>query len=155
MHTSFSKEEKLILDKIKSYCQYQERCTKEVRKKLNTLKASTESTEKIISFLKHNDFLKDERFAQFFIQGKLRIKKWGKIKLKYELKSRGINYQIIETSIKNIPDDEYISYFDEFSSNKIKFLKGTMDQKKRSFINYFTYRGWENDLIYQKLRDIN
>ena len=155
MHTSFSKEEKLILDKIKSYCQYQERCTKEVRKKLNTLKVSTESTEKIISFLKHNDFLKDERFAQFFIQGKLRIKKWGKIKLKYELKSRGINYQIIETSIKNIPDDEYISYFDEFSSNKIKFLKGTMDQKKRSFINYFTYRGWENDLIYQKLRDIN
>ena len=155
MHTSFSKEEKLILDKIKSYCQYQERCTKEVRKKLNTLKASTESTEKIISFLKHNDFLNDERFAQFFIQGKLRIKKWGKIKLKYELKSRGINYQIIETSIKNIPDDEYISYFDEFSSSKIKFLKGTMDQKKRSFINYFTYRGWENDLIYQKLRDIN
>ena len=155
MHTSFSKEEKLILDKIKSYCQYQERCTKEVRKKLNTLKASTESTEKIISFLKHNDFLNDERFVQFFIQGKLRIKKWGKIKLKYELKSRGINYQIIETSIKNIPDDEYISYFDEFSSNKIKFLKGTMDQKKRSFINYFTYRGWENDLIYQKLRDIN
>ena len=155
MHTSFNKEEKLIIDKIKSYCQYQERCTKEVRKKLYALKASTESIEKIISFLKHNDFLKDERFVQFFIQGKLRIKKWGKIKLKYELKSRGINYQIIETSIKNIPVDEYISYFDEFSSNKIKFLKGTMDQKKRSFINYFTYRGWENDLIYQKLRDIN
>ena len=155
MHTSFNKEEKLILDKIKSYCQYQERCTKEVKKKLNTLKASTESTEKIISFLKHNDLLNDERFAQFFIQGKLRIKKWGKIKLKYELKSRAINYQIIETSIKSITDDEYISYFDEFSSNKIKFLKGTTDQKKRSFINYFTYRGWENDLIYQKLRDIN
>ena len=155
MHTSFSKEEKLILEKIKSYCQYQERCTKEVRKKLYNLKTSTESSEKIISFLTNNDLLNDERFVKFFIQGKLRIKKWGKIKLKYELKSRGVNYQIIETSIKDIPDDEYISYFEEFSSNKIKFLKGTMDQKKRSFINYFTYRGWENDLIYQKLRDIN
>ena len=155
MHTSFSEEEKLILEKIKSYCQYQERCTKEVRKKLYNLKTSTESTEKIISFLTNNDFLNDERFVKFFIQGKLRIKKWGKIKLKYELKSRGINHQIIETSIQNIPDDEYISYFEEFSSNKIKFLKGTLEQKKRSFINYFTYRGWENDLIYQKLRDIN
>jgi regulatory protein len=155
MHISFSKEEELILEKIKSYCQYQERCTKEVRKKLYTFKTSTESTEKIISFLTKNDFLNDERFVKFFIQGKLRIKKWGKIKLKYELKSRGINYQIIEAFIKDIPDDEYISYFEEFSSNKIKFLKGTVDQKKRSFINYFTYRGWENDLIYQKLRDIN
>ena len=155
MHISFSEEEKLILEKIKSYCQYQERCTKEVRKKLYNLKTSTESSEKIISFLTNNDFLNDERFVKFFIQGKLRIKKWGKIKLKYELKSRGINYQIIETSIKDIPENEYISYFEEFSSNKIKFLKGTLEQKKRSFINYFTYRGWENDLIYQKLRDIN
>ena len=155
MHTSFSKEEKLILEKIKSYCQYRERCTKEVRKKLYSLKTSTESIEKIISFLTKNDFLNDERFVKFFIQGKLRIKKWGKIKLKYELKSRGVNYQIIETSIKNISDDEYISYFEEFSSNKIKFLKGTLEQKRRSFINYFNYRGWENDLIYQKLRDIN
>ena len=155
MHTSLSEEEKLILEKIKSYCQYQERCSKEVKKKLYNLKAGTESIEKIISFLTNNDLLSDERFVKFFIQGKLRIKKWGKIKLKYELKSRGINYQIIETSIKNISDDEYISYFEEFSSNKIKFLKGTLEQKKRSFINYFTYRGWENDLIYQKLRDIN
>ena len=155
MHISFSEEEKLILEKIKSYCQYQERCTKEVRKKLYNLKTSTESTEKIISFLRNNDFLNDERFVKFFIQGKLRIKKWGKIKLKYELKSRGINHQIIETSIKDIPENEYISYFEEFSSNKIKFLKGTIDQKKRSFINYFTYRGWENSLIYEKLKDIS
>ena len=55
MHISFSKEEELILEKIKSYCQYQERCTKEVRKKLYTLKTSTESTEKIISFLIKNE----------------------------------------------------------------------------------------------------
>ena len=120
-----------------------------------SLKTSTESTEKIISFLTNNDFLNDERFVKFFIQGKLRIKKWGKIKLKYELKSRGINYKLVDTYLKNISDDEYVSYFEEFSSNKIKFLKGTLDQKKRSFINYFTYRGWENELIYKKLRDIN
>jgi len=155
MPINFSDDEKIIVEKIQSYCRYQERCTKEVRKKLYTLKTSTDSIEKIISFLTNNDFLNDERFAQFFIQGKLRIKKWGKIKLKYELKSRGINNQIIDTFLKNISDDEYASYFEEFSSNKIKFLKGTLDQKKRSFINYFTYRGWENDLIYQKLSDIN
>ena len=155
MPINFSDDEKIIVEKIQSYCRYQERCTKEVRKKLYTLKTSNESTEKIISFLTNNDLLNDERFIKFFIQGKLRIKKWGKIKLKYELKSRGINYQIIETYINDIHDHEYISYFEEFSSNKIKYLKGTLDQKKRSFINYFTYRGWENELIYQKLRDIN
>ena len=90
-----------------------------------------------------------------FIQGKLRIKKWGRIKLKYELRLKGLDINIIDDNINKIKEEEYIQYFNEFSINKIKFLKGTKDQKKRSFINYFTYRGWENSLIYQKLKDIN
>ena len=90
-----------------------------------------------------------------FIQGKLRIKKWGRIKLKYELRLKGIEIKIINKHINQIIEEEYIKCFNEFSTNKIKFLKGSTDQKKRSFINYFTYRGWENDLIYQKLKDIS
>ena len=90
-----------------------------------------------------------------FIQGKLRIKKWGRIKLKYELRLKGLDINIIDDNINKIKEEEYIQYFNEFSINKIKFLKGTKDQRKRSFINYFTYRGWENSLIYQKLKDIN
>ena len=90
-----------------------------------------------------------------FIQGKLRIKKWGRIKLNYELKSKGIDIKIINEHINQISEDDYVRYFNEFSTNKIKFLKGSKDQKKRSFINYFTYRGWENSLIYEKLKDVN
>ena len=57
--------------------------------------------------------------------------------------------------INQINEEDYIKYFNEFSTNKINFLKGSMDQKKRSFINYFTYRGWENSLIYERLKDIS
>ena len=155
MPINFSDQDKVIIDKIQSYCLYQDRCIKEVKNKLFSLKVNNNLVEKIINHLIDNDYLNEERFVKLFIQGKLRIKKWGKIKLKYELKIRGINNNIIDAHIKNISEDEYISYFDEFSSAKIKFLKGTLDKKKRSFINYFTYRGWENQLIYQKLKDIN
>ena len=155
MPINFSDQDKVIIDKIQSYCLYQDRCIKEVKNKLFSLKVNNNLGEKIINHLIDNDYLNEERFVKLFIQGKLRIKKWGKIKLKYELKIRGINNNIIDAHIKNISEDEYISYFDEFSSSKIKFLKGSLDKKKRSFINYFTYRGWENQLIYQKLKDIN
>ena len=155
MPINFSDQDKVIIDKIQSYCLYQDRCIKEVKNKLFSLKVNYDLGQKIINHLIDNDYLNEERFVKLFIQGKLRIKKWGKIKLKYELKIRGINNNIIDAHIKNISEDEYISYFDEFSSAKIKFLKGTLDKKKRSFINYFTYRGWENQLIYQKLKDIN
>ena len=76
----------------------------------------------------------------------------GRIKLKYELRLKGPDINIIDDNINKIKEEEYIQYFNEFSINKIKFLKGTKDQRKRSFINYFTYRGWENSLIYQKLK---
>ena len=71
------------------------------------------------------------------------------------LKIPGKIKNLLNDNINKIKEEEYIQYFKEFSINKIKFLKGTKEQRKRSFINYFTYRGWENSLIYQKLNDIN
>ena len=91
MPINFSDQDKVIIDKIQSYCLYQDRCIKEVKNKLFSLKVNDDLGQKIINHLIDNDYLNEERFVKLFIQGKLRIKKWGKIKLKYELKIRGIN----------------------------------------------------------------
>ena len=155
MPISFTKDEKIIIEKIQSYCLYQDRCVKEVKNKLYSFKVSSQLVENIVEYLIDNDYLNEERYTKMFIQGKLRIKKWGRIKLKYELRSKGIDIKTINEHINQINEEDYMNYFNEFSTSKIKFLKGTKDQKKRSFINYFTYRGWENNLIYQKLKDIN
>ena len=155
MPISFTEDDKIIIEKIQSYCLYQERCIKEVKNKLFSLKVRSKSANDIIEYLIDNDYLNEERYAKVFIQGKLRIKKWGRIKLKYELRLKGVDIKIINKHIKQINEEDYIKYFNEFSTNKIKFLKGSTDQKKRSFINYFTYRGWENKLIYEKLKDIS
>ena len=155
MPISFNEDEKIIIEKIQSYCLYQDRCVKEVKNKLYSFKVSSQLVENIVEYLIDNDYLNEERYTKMFIQGKLRIKKWGRIKLKYELRSKGIDIKTINEYINQINEEDYINYFNEFSTSKIKFLKGSSDQKKRSFINYFTYRGWENNLIYQKLRDIS
>ena len=155
MSIKLSKDEKLILEKMRSYCMYQERCIQEVKKKLTRLNVVPKSKSKIINHLIDNDYLNEVRFTKSFIQGKLRIKKWGIIKLNYELKIRGIKKITIDEEINKISKEDYYDYFNEFSKNKIKTLKGSKEQKKRSFINYFTYRGWENKLIYEKLNEIN
>ena len=155
MPIKLSKDENIILEKMRSYCMYQERCTKEVKKKLTRLQVTPKTKSKVINHLIDNDYLNEVRFTKSFIQGKLRIKKWGKIKLNYELRIRGVKKFIIDEEINKISKDDYYNYFNEFSNNKIKILKGSKDQKKRSFINYFTYRGWENNLIYEKLNEIN
>ena len=155
MPISFTEDDKIIIEKIQSYCLYQERCVKEVKNKLFSMKVNSKSANDIIEYLIDNDFLNEERYTKMFIQGKLRIKKWGRIKLKYELRLKGVDIKIINENINQINEEDYVKYFNEFSTNKFKLLKGSRDQKKRSYINYFTYRGWENDLIYQKLKDIS
>ena len=155
MPIKLSKDDKLILEKMRSYCMYQERCIQEVKKKLTRLQVVPKSKSKIINHLIDDDYLNEVRFTKSFIQGKLRIKKWGRIKLNYELKMRGVKKFIIDGEINKISKRDYYDYFNEFSINKIKTLKGSKEQKKRSFINYFTYRGWENNLIYEKLNEIN
>lgn len=155
MHIKLSKDEKVILEKMRSYCMYQDRCVQEVIKKLTRLQVIAKTKSKIIDHLIEDDYLNEVRFAKSFIQGKLRIKKWGRIKLNYELRIRGIKKFIIDEEINKISKEDYYDYFNEFSNNKIKTLKGSKEQKKRSFVNYFTYRGWENNLIYEKLNEIN
>ena len=155
MSIKLSKDEKLILEKMRSYCMYQERCIQEVKKKLTRLQVIPKSKSKIINHLIDDDYLNEVRFTKSFIQGKLRIKKFLRIKLNYELKMRGVKKFIIDEEINKISKRDYYDYFNEFSINKIKTLKGSKEQKKRSFINYFTYRGCENNLIYEKLNEIN
>ena len=155
MPIKLSKDEKVILEKMRSYCMYQERCILEVKKKLTRLHVVPKSKSKIINHLIDDDYLNEVRFTKSFIQGKLRIKKWGRIKLNYELSIRGIKKFIIDEEINKISKEDYYQYFNEFSNNKIKTLTGSKEQKKRSFVNYFTYRGWENNLIYEKLNEIN
>ena len=81
MPIKLSKDEKVILEKMRSYCMYQERCILEVKKKLSRLHVVPKSKSKIIDRLIEDDYLNEVRFSKSFIQGKLRIKKWGRIKI--------------------------------------------------------------------------
>ena len=111
MTISFSDDEKHILEKIQSYCHYQERYIKEVRNKLFSLKATNKTVDIILQSLIDNDYLNEDRYAMMFVQGKLRIKKWGRIKIKYELRLKGLDINIIDDNIKKIKEEEYIWYF--------------------------------------------
>ena len=49
--------------KLENYCAYQERCHKDVRKKLKDMKMIPEAIDKIVVHLINHNFLNEERFA--------------------------------------------------------------------------------------------
>lgn len=141
--------------RLEHYCAYQERCHKEVSQKLYEMKMIPEARDKIIVHLLQHNFLNEERFAKAFVRGKFRIKKWGKQRLQIELKRKDINKTIITIALKEIDSDEYFNTFNELAKKRLDMIRETNSQKKRKKLaDYLFYRGWESQLVYDKIREL-
>lgn len=144
-----------IKNKIEHYCAYQERCHREVKEKLRSFFLTSDEIDEIIVHLIENNFLNEERFAINFSRGKFRIKNWGKIRIESELKARNISKTIITKSLKEISVDDYIEVFNCLAEKQWESIRETnLLKKKKKFIDYLLRKGWESDLIYEKLNDL-
>ncbi|WP_417859613.1 regulatory protein RecX [Winogradskyella sediminis] len=140
--------------KLEHYCAYQERCHKEVRQKLRDMRMIPEAIDVIMVQLISDNFLNEERFAQAFVRGKFRIKKWGKNRLVRELKFRDISKYSIDTALKEIDLDDYYSTLDDLIQKRMAQVKEpNVYKKKKKVADYLLYRGWESVLVYEKLND--
>ena len=142
--------------KLEKYCAYQERCHQEVIFKLREMRMIPEAIDQITVHLIENNFLNEQRFALEFTRGKFHIKKWGKVRLRNELQRRAISKYIIDKALNQIDPDIYLETFDTLSEKKWLQLKSEKNgsRRKRKLLDYLQYRGWENDLIYDKINKI-
>lgn len=141
--------------KIESYCAYQERCAFEVKSKLISLGQDNENIDILVAHLIESNFLNEERFAQAFASGKFRIKRWGKIKIKSELKQRKISTYSINVAIKEIDDHEYLKTLYNLAGSKIKSVKAKSDfDKKVKVSRFLASKGFESDLIADVLNEL-
>ena len=138
--------------KLENFCVYQERCHKEVRKKLSEMKIIPIAIDSIVVHLIEHNFLNEARFAKAFVRGKFRIKKWGKTRLIRELKIREISKYSINEALKEIDQEEYIKALDSLTKKRILQVAETnLYKKKKKVAAYLLYRGWESHLVYEKI----
>ena len=146
---SYSVDE--ALSKLQHYCSYQERCHQEVRHKLRDMRMIPEAIDMIIVSLIDQDYLNESRYANTFVSGKFRIKKWGIVRLSLELRKKDISKININQAIAEIDPEEYIEVFNDLARKRLNQLKETnKSKKKKKLIDYLLYRGWEPHLVYDK-----
>lgn len=141
------------LVKAQMSCAYQERCQQEMRDKLYEWGLHSNEVENIIADLISTNFLNEERFAKAFAGGKFRIKKWGKVKIKIELKKRKISDYCIRKGLAEIDDKEYINTLKDVISKKLKEnSKGKIQVRNYKAAQYAQSRGFEGDLIWDIIK---
>lgn len=144
------------LQKIRHYCAYQERCHSEVKEKLYGFGLHKPDVEKIIGSLIEDDFLNEERYAIQFTGGHFRIKKWGKVKIKYALRQKKVSEYCIKKALNTIDEDEYTETLTALIAQKLKTLKAQKNMfiRKRKLQDFLTQKGFESDLIFAALRTL-
>ena len=145
------------LQKLRQYCAYQERCHTEAKEKLYSFGLRKQQVEESISQLIEEGCLNEERFAIQFAGGKFRIKQWGKVKIKYELKQKQVSDYCINKSLQGIDTNEYRKTLFKLSEKKWNSIKGAgihLFIKMTKTRNFLLQRGFESTLVNEALNKL-
>jgi regulatory protein len=111
------------LQKLKHYCAYQERCHSEVKEKLYSLGVWKKDHDEIIASLIEENYLNEVRFAIAYAGGKLRVKQWGRVKIRYELKQKQVSDYCINKALKQIHEEAYMAVLIQLAKENYTVLK--------------------------------
>ena len=137
------------------YCAYRDRSQKEVEDKLTEMRMIPAAKEQIIIKLMREDFLNEERFARSFVRGKFRIKKWGRHKIKQELKLREISSPIIKLAMTEIDEPAYRSTLYNLAEKKLNLLKEPNKLKrKKKLTDHLLQKGYEAGLVFEVVGEL-
>ncbi|MES2701143.1 MAG: regulatory protein RecX [Bacteroidota bacterium] len=131
------------------YCKYQERCHSEVRNKLYELGFTSFSVEEQLTELIEANILNEERFARAFARGRFRMKQWGRVKIRQQLKLRKISDYCIKKGLSEIDGEDYIATLNKEAYKKYEEVKSdrSLQSRKGKMYRYLVQKGYENDLV--------
>jgi len=141
-------------DRIKKWCDLQERAHSDVAKKLYTWGVWADEAGQIIAELISENYLNEERFARAFARGKFRIKRWGWRKIEMELKQKSVSKYSIDFARQEIDPDEYMETLKEVLDKKRPYIKAKSDwERNQKLLHYAVKRGFEYEKVLKLLGD--
>jgi regulatory protein len=148
-----SKED--ALKKLQHFCAYQDRCHSEVRTKLIELGVYGDTLEEVMAELIIERFLDEERFARSYCRGKFNMKKWGRMRIRRELKFRKISDYCIKKGLSEIDEEAYRTTLQDILEKKQKDYRRKYDDysSRQKAAQYAMGRGYESALIWEILSE--
>lgn len=131
---------------------YSQKTSFELEKLLKDNDFDTDVINKTIEFLKSYKLIDDKAYVKSFINDKSNISKWSRNKIRYALRSKKIDDQLIETHLLDISDDEEFQKAYDFA---IKKSRGKTDyDTKQKVYRYLSSKGFEYDIISRVIGEI-
>ena len=121
----------------------------EVKEKLYSYGLHKSDVEPIMSTLVEENYLNEERFAILFAGGKFRIKQWGRVKIKYELKQKQVSEYCLKKALSSIDEAAYLKTLNKLFEIQLKRLRTEKNiySKKKKLQDHLRMKGFETELV--------
>ena len=138
--------------RLTTLCARCEQAEGDLRKKLRDWNIAASDANDIIMRLKQERYLDNERYAHAYCRDKLRFNGWGRIKIGYMLRGKGIEQQHIDAALAEINDEQYAAILHDALDAKAKTLSGKpAEQMRAALLRFASSRGFEPSLIYRAM----
>jgi regulatory protein len=142
--------------KAANFCAYQERSHHEVTQRLAEWGIYGIDAQEILLQLIEQNYLNEERFAIAFAGGKFRVKQWGRVKIKQELKMHKVSDYCINKALQEIDEEVYLATLQDEIDKKWQQTKDANVLSKRAKVaRYLIGRGFEQELIWNELKRLS
>ena len=117
-------EEKKVLERLQRQCARMEYCTSDIRRKaLKAMEGDAEAAGRIVDALVADRFVDDRRYAAAFAREKATLQGWGPVKIRFQLRGKGISEEIVTEALQEIDPAKAASKLDKLAAERYRILK--------------------------------
>ena len=150
-----SEEYKKAFLYLSSKCSKKEITSKEALVLASKFTLKIVDQKQLINDLKKKQFIDHLRFAKAFTHDRFTFYNWGKLKIKYYLKQKGIEEAFISEALLTIYIKLYKNLVKQETEKKLLAMGSPTDyNSKQKLLKYLSQKGFETDIIFDIVEDL-
>lgn len=148
-------KKKQVTSTMAALCSRSEHCSTDIHKKIIAAGLTENGAADILNYLREEKYIDDKRYVKAYVSEKFRINKWGRIKMRYYLRMKGLKDDIIESGLDEIDEKKYADVLLKTMKDKArKIKKKNKFEKMGQIIRYTHNRGFEPELIHRYMNEV-
>ena len=131
------------LSRLQRLCSRAEYCRQDMyRKALKDMEGDADAAERIVAQLVAERYVDDARYAAAFAREKSSLQGWGAVKIRFQLKGKGIAGEAIRAALEEIDPEKAADRLDRLIAAKYRTLQGD-PQCRLKLLKFALSRGYE------------
>lgn len=153
MSVSDTTSDKLLVS-LQALCARKEYCSSEMLKKaVKGLDGDEDKASELVGKLVEDGFVNDLRYASAFARDKSYLDGWGPVKIRFQLRSKGIASSVIDEALAGVDEEKATARLRSVVESKARSLKGDGEIRLK-LLKFALQRGYEYEDADRVVRSI-